>query len=87
MSRACVLVPTLRCGERNDVQAMATLRSLAWALPSAQRLNALRLGGFWSITHGLDALAGTDFCLTLNEPWPLAPMKARERNSASLKWF
>jgi hypothetical protein len=28
---------------------MATLRSLA--------INALRLGGFWSITHGLDALA------------------------------
>ena len=36
-------------GERNGVQVMATLRSLA--------MNALRLGGFWSITHGLDALA------------------------------
>ena len=35
--------------ERNGVQVMATLRSLA--------MNALRLGGFWSITHGLDALA------------------------------
>jgi hypothetical protein len=36
-------------GERNGVQVMATLRSLA--------MNALRLGGFWSITHGLDDLA------------------------------
>jgi predicted transposase YbfD/YdcC len=38
-----------RYGERNGVGVMATLRSLA--------MDALRLGGFWSITHGLDALA------------------------------
>ncbi len=35
--------------ERNGVQVMATLRSLV--------MNALRLGVFWSITYGLDALA------------------------------
>ena len=38
-----------RYREVNGVQIMATLRSLA--------MNALRLGGFWSITDGLAALA------------------------------
>ena len=38
-----------RYREVNGVQIMATLRSLA--------MNALRLGGFWSITEGLAALA------------------------------
>ncbi len=38
-----------RYGERNGVGVMAALRSLA--------MDALRLGGYWSITHGIDALA------------------------------
>ena len=38
-----------RYRDRNGVQVMATPRSLA--------INARRLGGFWSITHGLDALS------------------------------
>jgi predicted transposase YbfD/YdcC len=38
-----------RYRDRNGVQVMATLRILA--------INAQRLGGFWSITHGLDALS------------------------------
>jgi predicted transposase YbfD/YdcC len=38
-----------RYRERNGVQVMATLRSLA--------MNALRLGGFWSITKGLEPLS------------------------------
>ena len=38
-----------RYRERNGVQIMATLRSLA--------MNALRLDGFWSITEGLAALS------------------------------
>jgi predicted transposase YbfD/YdcC len=38
-----------RYRERNGVQIMATLRSMA--------MNALRLDGFWSITEGLAALA------------------------------
>ena len=38
-----------RYRERNGVQIMATLRSMA--------MNALRLDGFWSITEGLAALS------------------------------
>jgi len=38
-----------RYRENNGVQILATLRSLA--------INALRLGGIWSITEGIAALA------------------------------
>jgi hypothetical protein len=38
-----------RYGERNGVSLVAILRSLA--------MNTLRLGGLWSITHGLYSLA------------------------------
>ena len=38
-----------RYREDNDVQILATLRSLA--------INALRLDGIWSITEGIAALA------------------------------